>query len=530
MVRQLGAGLWSWLPAGYRTITKVEAIIREEMHTIGGQELLLPLLQPADIWRSTGRLEIDELFKLQDRRESDLVLGMTHEEPITWHLAREIRSYRDLPLILFQIQLKERDEPRPRAGVLRTREFTMKDSYSFDRDEEGLDVSYSKHIDAYDRIFDRCELDWHRVESDVGMMGGAGADEYMAPCPAGEDSIALAEGYAANVEVAVSIAPEVPLPEQRAEPEAVETPGLRSVSEVAEHLGQPEGALLKAIPMVGDQGGMVLALVPGHRSLNEAKLSRLCDEPMRQATEEEIEGAIGPVGFIGPVDVQCPVICDSSLSGDSYVCGANRLDQHLTGVAPGRDFEFRSGDIRTVESGDLTESGARIEIVPAIEIGNIFKLGTRYSDALGARFLDETGQEKPIVMGSYGIGPARVVAASIEQRADERGISWPRAIAPWDLSLVPLSKSDEEARTETDAIYDELISRGVEVLYDDRDASAGEKLTDAELIGCPLRAVAGKRSLAEGEIETEVRRTSAEGRVPVADAPDRIIEMLQELD
>lgn len=530
MVRQLGSGLWTWLPAGYRSIAKAEGIIREEMVAIGGQEMLLPLMQPAEIWRETGRYGIGEMFKLQDRRESDLVLGMTHEEPVTWHVARDVRSYRDLPLILFQIQLKERDEPRPRAGVLRTREFSMKDSYSFDRDEEGMEESYAKHIAAYDRIFDRCGLEWHRVSSDVGMMGGAGADEYMAPCPAGEDSIALADGYAANIEVAVSLAQAVDLPPPADSPIEVETPGSTTVEDVARVLGVAQGALLKAIPVIAENRGLVMALVRGDHSLNELKLSNVIGEPVRQATPEEIDSEIGPTGFIGPVGGNCPVICDLAIDGSSYACGANEADRHLTGVDPTRDFQAERADIRAVQSGDLTEGGSEIEIVPAIEVGNIFKLGTRYSEALGATFLDESGSEHPIVMGSYGIGPARIIAASVEQRADDKGISWPRALSPWDMSLVPLSKQGEPERGSADDLYTSLSEAGVDVLYDDRDANAGEKLTDAELIGCPLRVVVGKKSLAEGKFEAQVRKTGRDESIQVEGATNTVTDLLDAID
>lgn len=526
MVRQLGAGLWTWLPAGYRSIAKAEAIIREEMVAIGGQEMLLPLMQPAEIWRETGRYGIGEMFKLQDRRESDLVLGMTHEEPVTWHVARDVRSYRDLPLILFQIQLKERDEPRPRAGVLRTREFSMKDSYSFDRDEAGMEESYAKHIAAYDRIFDRCGLEWHRVSSDVGMMGGAGADEYMAPCPAGEDKIALADGYAANVEVAVSRAQAVELPPPAASPTEVETPGLTTVEDVAGTLGVAQGALLKAIPVMAERRGLLMALVRGDDALNELKLSNFIGESVRQASPEEIDSEIGPTGFIGPIGADCPVICDLAIDGNSYVCGANQVDRHLTGVDPTRDFQAERADIRAVRSGDLTEGGSEIEIVPAIEVGNIFKLGTRYSEALGATFLDESGTEHPIVMGSYGIGPARIIAASVEQCADDKGIAWPRSLSPWDISLVPLSKEGEPERGAADDLYESLSEAGVEVLYDDRDANAGEKLTDAELIGCPLRVVVGKKSLAEGKLEAQIRKTGADETLGVDGATNAISDLL----
>jgi prolyl-tRNA synthetase len=383
LIRQLGAGLWTWLPAGWRVLRKVEAIIREEMEAIGCQEMLMPVLQPADPWQKTGRYGIEEMFKLADRKGSPLVLAMTHEESVTTHVAQEVRSYRDLPLMLFHIQTKERDEPRPRAGVLRTREFTMKDAYSFDRDEEGLERAYELQSEAYARILDRCGLRWYRVESDVGMMGGSGAHEYMAPCAAGEDAVALAPGFAANVE----------------------------------------------------------------------------------ATD--------------------------------------------------------------LQAGDSGPNGGTIEVEPAIEVGNIFKLGTRYSEPLGATFLDEGGAERPVVMGCYGIGPARIVAAAIEQGADERGIVWPAALAPWQVQLVSLAKAGDEERGAADDLYEELRRAGADVLYDDRDAGPGEKLTDAELLGCPLRVVVGRRGLAKGVVEASERAGGAEHELPVAEAGERALALLQ---
>ncbi len=404
---------------------KVEAIVREEMEAIGCQEMLMPVLQPAEPWKTTGRYEIDELFKLEDRKGAPMVLAMTHEECVTYHVAREVRSYRDLPLMLFHIQTKERDEPRPRAGVLRTREFTMKDAYSFDRDEEGLARSYELQSEAYARIFDRCGLRWYRVESDVGMMGGSGAHEYMAPCPAGENEVALAPGYAANVEVASAEAQPVELPAPLDAPEPVETPGLTKVEEVAGALGLPAGAFIKAMPVVVEGRGLTVVLLRGDHRLNEIKLRNALGADFRQASAEEIEAQLGPVGYIGPVGTDLPIVKDAAIQGDSFVTGANQADTHLRGVQPGRDFEFEELDVRTVEAGDTAPGGGTIEIEPAIEIGNIFKLGTRYSEPLGATYLDESGVERPIVMGSYGIGPARIVAAAIEQGADERGIVWP---------------------------------------------------------------------------------------------------------
>jgi prolyl-tRNA synthetase len=530
LIRQLGAGLWSYLPAGWRVERKVEAIIREEMEAIGCQEMLMPVLMPAENWEKTGRYAIEELFKLEDRKGSPLVLAMTHEEAVTDHVAREVRSYRDLPLMLFHIQTKERDEPRPRAGVLRTREFTMKDAYSFDRDEEGLARSYELQASAYERILDRCGLRWYKVESDVGMMGGSGADEYMAPCPAGENEVALAPGYAANVEVASAAAQPVELPAAAAAPEPVSTPGLSKVEEVAAELGLPRGAFIKALPVVVEGRGLVMVLLRGDHRLNEIKLRNALGADFRQASAEEIAAEIGPAGYIGPVGAEVPVIKDAAIVGDSLVCGANQVDTHLRGVKPGRDFEFEEVDVRTVEAGDTAPGGGSIEIEPAIEVGNIFKLGSRYSEPLGATYSDEDGVEKPIVMGCYGMGPARIIAAAIEQRADERGIVWPRALAPWDVHLVSLAKAGEPEREAADKLYEELKGAGIEVLYDERDAGAGEKLTDAELLGCPLRVVVGRRGLADGVVEASERGSGAEHKLPVEEAAARALSLLQGID
>jgi len=508
----------------------VEAILREEMASIGCQEMLMPVLQPAEAWEKTGRYSIDELFKLEDRKGAPMVLAMTHEECVTQHVAREVRSYRDLPLMLFHMQTKERDEPRPRAGVLRTREFTMKDAYSFDRDEEGLARSYELQSEAYARIFDRSGLRWYRVESDVGMMGGSGAHEYMAPCPAGENEVALAPGYAANVEVASAEAQPVELPAPLGAPEEVDTPGLAKVEEVAEHLGLPHGTFIKTLPIVVEGRGMVLVLLRGDHRLNEIKLRNGMKTDFRQASAEEIESQLGPVGYLGPVGGGLPIIRDAALSGNSYVSGANKPNTHLRGIDPSRDFESYEMDVRTVEAGDAAPGGGTIEIEPAIEVGNIFKLGTRYSEPLGATFLDQSGAERPIVMGSYGIGPARIAAAAIEQGADERGIVWPRALAPWQVHLVSLAKAGEEERGAADSLYEELQSDGIETLYDDRDVGTGEKLTDTELLGCPLRIVVGRRGLAEGVVEASERATGAEHKLPVGEAAAQAEALLRGLD
>src|SRR5436305_1291248 len=415
-----------------------------------------------------------------------MVLALTHEEIVTLHVAAAVRSYRDLPLILYHFQVKERDEPRPRAGVLRTREFIMKDSYTFDRDAEGLDAAYQRHVTAYDRMMYRCGLEWYRVQSDVGMMGGLGADEYMAPCAAGENEVALAAGYAANVEVASAEPQPVALPEAEDSPVTVQTPGLTTVDQVAGALGVPAGALLKAYPVVYDGDQMRLVVVRGDHRVNEFKLRAALRSDFRPAHPDEVADRLGPPGFIGPVDAQVPVLLDEGVAQGSYVTGSNSPDDHLRGVEPGRDFEYERVDVRSVVAGD-TVNGSTIRIEPAIEVGNIFKLGTRYSEPLDATYLDESGKEQHIWMGSYGFGPARAAAAAVEQYADETGISWPRAIAPFDVELVVLGGEGSEERAAADRLSGELQARGLDILYDDREANPGEKFTDAELLGCPLR-------------------------------------------
>jgi prolyl-tRNA synthetase len=531
LVRQLGAGMWSWLPAGWRVHRRIEQILREEMDAIGGQEMLMPVLQPEELWRRTGRAEIPELFRLRDRNDRPLVLAMTHEEAVTFHASREVRSYRDLPLILYHVQVKERDEPRPRAGVLRTREFVMKDSYSFDRDEAGLGESYDRHITAYDRIFDRSGLRWHRVESDVGMMGGLGAHEYMAPSPAGENEVALSDaGYAANVEIATAEPPAPTFPPSLEAPEPVETPGARTIEEVSALLGIDPATLIKSLPVVTPDGRTTLVLVRGDHTMNEIKLQNALGAEFRPSTEEEIVSTFAAEpGFIGPVGVTVDVLADSSLQRGVYVTGANRNGYHLRGVEPGRDFNPRFADVRKVEAGDRCPLGGTIVIEPAIEVGNIFKLGTRYSEPLGATYLDESGVERPIVMGSYGIGPARIAAAAVEQFADDHGISWPASIAPFDVHLVGLGKPGTEEHDLAERLYTELSAAGLDVLYDDRDARPGEKFVEAELLGCPLRLVAGRRSLESGELEVQVRRGMEKRTVPIDGAVEAVKALVAEL-
>jgi prolyl-tRNA synthetase len=532
LIRQVGSGLWSWLPAGWKVHQRAVQIVREEMDAIGGQEMLMPVLLPAEPWKRSGRYESvgPELFRLHDRRDADLVLAMTHEEIVTLHVAQVVRSYRDLPLILYHIQTKERDEPRPRAGVLRTREFIMKDSYTVDRDPEGLQAGYEKHMGAYERIFDRAGLRWYMVESDVGMMGGTRAHEYMAPCAAGEDDVALAPGYAANIDVATADPKPVELPEPEAQPRRVHTPGATTIEAVAGQLGVPKGALLKAFPIVtGDR--LVMVVVRGDHRVNETKLTNTLGAPFRPAREDEIAERIGPAGYIGPVGAEVPVLLDEGVQGEGgWICGANEADHHLAGVQPGRDFGFERADVRSVEAGDLV-GGHPITIEPAIEIGNIFQLGTRYSEPLGATYLDESGREQLVWMGSYGIGPARIVAAAVEQYADEQGISWPRSLAPWDVEIVGLGKPGSDEMAAAEALHGELKAAGLRVLLDDRDAGTGEKFADAELLGVPLRLTVGRRSLAAGTAEAQIRRglQDVEGGVPLAGGAETVRKLWAEL-
>jgi prolyl-tRNA synthetase len=526
LARQLGTGMWSWLPAGWRVHENVCQIIREELNAIGAQEMLMPVLNPAEIWQRSGRYVIPELFKLQDRRGAELVLALSHEEAVTTHVAPAVRSYRDLPFSLYHFQVKERDEPRPRAGMLRTREFIMKDAYTFDRDREGLDAHYERYREAYDRIMDRVGLEWYRVDSDVGMMGGIGAHEYMAPCPAGENDVALAPGYAANVEVATADAKPVQLPDGLPEPELVETPGLTTVAEVAQAMHVEPGTLLKAYPVIVEDRGLTMVVVRGDHRVNDIKLANALGAPFRPAREEDFAERIGPAGYIGPVGIDVPILLDDAVEPGAYVTGANRDNAHLRSVEPGRDFPFKRGDVRTVEPGD-TVNGHAIRIEPAIEVGNIFKLGARYSEPLGATYLDEAGNTQLIWMGSYGLGPARITAAAIEQYADEKGISWPRAIAPWDLHLVALGKEGSEERALGERVYEELQATGLKVLYDDRDAGPGEKFADAELLGVPIRVTVGRRTLADGEVEVQIRRGREARTVPLEGAAQAVAELWQ---
>ncbi len=538
-VRQFASGIYIMLPLGWRVMQRIARIIREEMDAIGALELSMPTLHPADVWQATGRYDAigQEMFRFQDRGGRDMVLAMTHEEVFAWMASRELRSYRDLPQVWYQIQLKFRDEPRPKGGILRVREFLMKDSYSFDMDEAGLEESYQKHIAAYDRIFSRCGVEFYRVESDSGFMGGAQAHEYSAPAQAGEDRIALCEacGYSANVELACSVAAtpdevrdtagEAPATLDNGEaPREVATPDQRTIEEVSAFLGLPPSSIIKALVYMAGETP-VLALMRGDHSLHESKLARYLKTEIRAARPEEIEEATGAeAGFVGPVGLhggRMPrVVADMSLQPDGpreYAAGANKSHTHLVGVVVGRDFKPEYADLREAQEGDgCPECGRPLTVKSAIEMGNIFKLGTKYSAPLGASVLDEVGQERPIVMGSYGIGLARIAAAAVEQRNDQRGILWPKAIAPFDVHLVQVKAGDAAQSEVALTLHETLIAEGWEVLWDDRDERPGFKFADAELVGCPVRVTVGKRA-GEGIVEVEPRSGGTREEVLVAD-------------
>jgi prolyl-tRNA synthetase len=489
----------------------------------------MPVIQPAEIWQKSGRWDgIPEMFKLKDRWGRDMVLGMTHEEVIAWLAAREIRSYRDLPQIWYQIQTKERDEARPRSGVLRTREFVMKDSYTLDPDVPALDRSYAAHETAYRRIFERCGLRFYVAHSDTGMMGGLGAHEFLAPCAAGEDEIALCAGcgYAANVEVARGVpAPPAFPPGGR---EEVATPHVKTITQVSEFLKVDPRLTIKSL-LYSTPAGFVLALVRGDHALHERKLARAVGAEFRAAHPEEVEQQLGaPVGSVGPVGARVPVIADEALREGSYVVGANREGFHLRGVRPGRDFEARFVDLHTVTAGEACgHCGNPLAVEKVIEVGNIFKLGTRYSEALGAMYLDESGQEQPVVMGSYGIGPARIAAAAIEQNADGDGIVWPASIAPFQVHIVVVSLRDAHQLAAAEELYTACQAAGLEVFLDDRDERPGVKFKDADLLGIPVRLTIGNALAKEGVVEIKERRAPRrEHRVP----RDRVVDTVRSLE
>jgi len=514
-IRQVSAGLWTFLPLGWRAHERIAQIIREEMDAIGAQEMLMPVLTPAELWQATGRYGIPEVFKVRDRNDREFVLPLTHEETITFH-AREIQSYRDLPQMLYHFQTKDRDEPRPRAGLIRVREFIMKDSYSFDRDAEGLDRSFQLHKGAYDRIFERCELEVHAVQAESGMMGGSESMDYLAPSATGQNTLVTCErgDYAADLEIAQGVPRGAEFPPPLDEPEEVETPNTATIQDVSKLLGVDEAATSKAMPVVAD-GKVVLGLVRGDDRLDEGKMIEALGQAFRPATEEEIREAFGAdPGSIGPVGASVEVVADEALREGQFVAGANRTGYHLRGVEAGRDFQPRFANIREVREGDACpRCGGRLQLRTAIEVGHIFKLDTYYSTPLDATFLDEDGTEKPLIMGSYGIGPGRTLAAIVEQHYDEHGITWPRSVAPYDVHVVVLPGLEERA----EEVAAKLDEAGDAVLLDDREQRAGEKFADADLIGLPVRVTVGRKTLDDDAVDVRDRASGDERRVPIAD-------------
>ncbi len=522
-VRQLAAGLYIYLPLGWRVMNKINTIIREEMGAIGAQEISMPVLHPAEIWQQTGRWDAigDEMFRLKDRSGRDMCLGMTHEEIMTWLASREIRSYRDLPQVWYQIQTKLRDEARPKSGILRTREFLMKDSYSFDASEEALEKNYTLHADAYHRIYERCGLRFFMVESDPGMMGGAVSHEFMAPSAAGEDEVALCKncGYSANVELALSTPlKNGPVDWQR---EEVHTPEKRTITEVSNFLKLSASHFLKSI-LVMTEKGPVLALVRGDHDLHEKKLAKVVGNH-RPAQKSELKEILGvEAGFIGPMGHKVRIVADEALREGMFVSGANKPHYHIRGVSAA-DFEAEWHDIHVAREGDLcSKCGNPLHVERVIEIGNIFKLGTKYSVPLKAVFLDENGQERPIIMGSYGIGPARIAAAAIEQNNDKDGMIWPENIAPFDIEILPLNIKDTKTMEVAEDLYRKFAEKGIDVLMDDREERAGVKFKDADLIGIPTQIVIGEKNLKDNLIEIKSRRTKETVKVKTAEVVARV--------
>ncbi len=534
MVRQLASGLYIYLPLGLRVLGKVNSIIKEEMDAIGGQEISMPILHPAEIWQQSGRwYEIgEEMFRLKDRTKRDMVLGMTHEEIIAWLAARVIRSYRDLPQIWYQIQTKLRDEARPKGGVLRTREFLMKDSYSLDLDGEGLNQSYQRHYDAYCKIFQRCGVKFYAVESDPGMMGGAGAHEFMAPSQAGEDEVAICGncGYAANIELANSIPPAASFSPWKFE--EVATPNSRTIEEVSSFLQIDSKQIIKTLLLITDNGPM-LALMRGDQKLHEKKFRRLGGD-FRPASREEVKEIFGvEAGFLGPVGLppsqNLPVIADVSLRSGVFVTGANRQGYHLRGVVPQEHFSAKFVDIHVAMPSDACPTcNSPLRVEKTIEIGNIFKLGTKYSLPMKAFYLDHQGLEKPIIMGSYGIGPARIIAAALEQSHDKDGIIFPLSLTPFSIHLLPLNLKQEDVRQEAERLYRTFNDMKISTLLDDRDEAPGVKFKDADLIGIPLRLTISAKTMKGKTVEVKIRRTGEIHMIPLGEIFSWVPSWLQE--
>ena len=534
-IRKIAAGIYSYLPLGMRSLKKVEKIVREEMDNAGGQELLMPALLPAEVYQKSGRWDVfgESMFKLKDRGKRDFCLGPTHEEPFTNVCIDEVRSYKEYPLTLYQIQTKYRDEGRPRFGLIRCREFIMKDAYSFDLDESGLDISYKKMYNAYCRIFDRLGLDYTVVDADSGAMGGSGSQEFMVKSPVGEDGIAYCDkcGYAANYEKAAAIPTEREFPEGELSLEKIKTPDVHTIDELVSFMDSKAYVFAKTIIYKADDK-YIAAMVRGDREINEVKLKNLVGaiddlelaEPsaVREITKAE-------VGFAGPIGLGIPVYADLEVAKmRNFIVGANETDYHYKNVNIGRDFtptEF--ADIRVIEEGDACPvCGAPIKAAQGIEVGHIFKLGTKYSEKLGLNYQSDDGEVKTVVMGCYGIGVTRCLAAAIEQGNDENGMVLPVSIAPFEAIVIPVNSKDEAQSAIAGEIYEQLKENGIDALLDDRQERAGVKFKDAELIGIPVRIVVGKKC-GEGIVEYKLRTAEGAEEKAVEDAISTAIEYIK---
>ena len=532
LIRQLSSGVYTYLPLGYRSLQKVIGIVREEMNRTGAQEILMPALHPAELWKKTGRYDTlgDDKIAFKNRAGHEFVLGPTHEEVVTELASAYLKSFRDMPQTFYQIQTKFRDEARPRYGVIRTKEFIMKDAYSFDTNEAGLDVNYKNMSEAYHRIFSRCGLTFSVVAADPGMMGGKMSQEFMVVCPYGEDRVAVSKkGDMVSLEIARRAKPA--LDAGRPQPPAAEpfdTPNLRTIEEISRRFKIKPAQMIKTLIFIADENP-VAALVRGDSEVNEIKLRHLIGaREFRQAEAVEVREATGaPVGFAGPIGLKLPLYADwDVMNGSDFVAGANEADKHLRHVDPRRDFKIQvSGDIRFLKSGDPAEDGSgALEVLTTMEIGHVFKLGTRYSSPLDACYLDEKGERKPAIMGCYGIGINRIFAAAIEEHHDDKGIRWPEAIAPFHIEVISLNEKVPAVKAAALELESALTAFGMEVLYDDRDERAGVKFNDADLIGIPVQVIIGERNLSEGNVEVKLRRDGSVQKIPL----DRVGAFLRE--
>ena len=540
LIRKSASGFYTLLPLGLRVLRKIETIVREEMDAKGGQEILMPIMQPAELWKESGRWNVygAELFRLKDRHNREFCLGPTHEEIITDLIRGEVRSYKQLPMLLYQIQNKYRDERRPRFGLMRGREFLMKDLYSFDRDEAGLQESYQKMYDAYCRIFSRCGLSYRPVEADAGAIGGTGGThEFMVLADSGENSVVYCSGcdYAANMEKSECRPQVIDDVSPEGQPKLVATPGVKAINEVCEHLTVPPNTLVKSLLYQGDEKTF-LVLIRGDRTLNEIKLNNALGGfvSLQLAAPEQVEKILGcGPGSVGPIEVPegLMVVADEEIPFmKRAVCGANKAGYHYVDVVPSHDFRIdQVFDLRMVEPGEAClKCGAPLKEARGIEVGQVFKLGTKYSKAFGATFLDENGEEKCCVMGCYGIGVTRSIAAAIEQNHDDFGIIWPMPIAPYQCIIIPASAKDVQVVETAQKLYKELQSQGVEVVLDDRDERAGVKFKDADLVGYPIRVTLGSKTLANGQVELKDRKSNETQLVLVADVVKQVKNMIEQ--